>query len=278
METMSSIEHGHGGIAQALNARIYGTGAQTLVLVHGYGADQSVWHYLLPYLVCYFKVVVFDLVISGNVRPELYDRDKYSTFDGYAQDLTGVLRELNVTDSIYLGHSMSAMIGCVAATKNPHLFKHLILLGGSPRYLNAKDYVGGFEREDINAIFHDMRRNFSSWALGFAPKAIGLNDTKAIHEFRRSLERMNPENALDAAETVFRSDVRNILKRVKVPCTIIQSAKDFVVPKSVAFYMAGTLGSGSEVRILDTQGHLPQLTVYPLLFKVLKDVLGGDEL
>ncbi|XP_068649221.1 strigolactone esterase D14-like [Aristolochia californica] len=274
---MTCIQHGHGGIAEALNARMYGTGTQTLVLAHGYGADQSVWHYLIPYLVCYFRVVVFDLVISGNVRPELYDQDKYSTFDGYAQDLKGVLEELNVTDSIYLGHSMSAMVGCLASTSSPHLFKHLILLGGSPRYLNAKNYVGGFDRSDINALFHDIKRNFSSWASGFAPKAIGVNDTKSVQEFRSSLDKMNPRIALDAAETVFRSDLRKILKQVKVPCTIIQSAKDFVVPKSVASYMASKLGSRSKVRILNAHGHLPQLTAYPLLLKVLKDVVAADD-
>ena len=122
-----------GGIVDALNANIYGNGTQTLVLAHGFGTDQTVWHFLIPYLACYFKVVVFDLAFSPNVSSDVYDQNKYSTFDGYAQDLVCLLDELNLNKTIYLGHSMSAMIGCLAATKRPELFQHLVLLSGSPR-------------------------------------------------------------------------------------------------------------------------------------------------
>lgn len=127
-------DHG-GGIFEALNGKIYGNGTETLVLSHGFGADQSVWHYLMPYLACYFKVVVFDLVISPNVNPNLYHPKKYSNFTGYARDLVSLLDELNINNTIFIGHSMSAMIGCIAAIERPELFQHLILLGGSPRYV-----------------------------------------------------------------------------------------------------------------------------------------------
>lgn len=122
------------GIVNALNANFYGNGTQTLVLAHGFGTDQTVWHYLIPFLACYFKVLVFDLAFTPNVNSTLYDPNKYSTFDGYAQDLVCLLDELNLKKTIYVGHSMSAMIGCLAATKKPQLFQHLVLLNGSPRY------------------------------------------------------------------------------------------------------------------------------------------------
>lgn len=123
-------QHGGEGIIQALNATVHGNGAQTLVLSHGFGLDQNVWHFLIPSLVLYFKVVVFDLIF---VNPNLYDPKKYSNLNSYALDLVCLLDQLNVKRTIYMGHSMSAMIGCIAATKRPNLFRHLILLGGSPR-------------------------------------------------------------------------------------------------------------------------------------------------
>lgn len=125
-----------GHIVEALNVNVYGNGTQALVLAHGFGADQTLWHYLIPYLACYFKVVVFDLVFSPNVNPDLYNPKKYSNFNGYVQDLLCLLDQLNVNNTIYLGHSMSAMIGCIAATKRPDLFEHLILLSGSPRWFS----------------------------------------------------------------------------------------------------------------------------------------------
>lgn len=118
------------GIIKALNATVYGNGTQTLVLSHGFGLDQTVWHHLVPYLACYFKVVVFNLIF---VNANLYNPKRYTGFNSYAQDLVSLLDQLNVKKTIYLGHSMSAMIGCIAATRRPDLFEHLILLGASPR-------------------------------------------------------------------------------------------------------------------------------------------------
>ncbi|KAL1353516.1 hypothetical protein HN51_017447 [Arachis hypogaea] len=274
----TSCDFGGGGIVNALNANMYGNGSQTLVLAHGYGTDQRVWHFLIPYLACYFKVLVFDLAFSPNVRPQVYNEKKYgSSYDGYAADLVCLLDELNLNDTIYLGHSMSAMIGCLAATKRPQLFKHLILLSGSPRYLNGEGYKGGFERSVLDTIFKSIKQDFPSWVHSFAPTAIGVkNDPSAVAEFEDSLLRMKPEVALSVAKTVFLSDLRWVLPHVFVPCTIIQSKQDPVVPKHIAFYLKRKLGnngannSSNKVKILKTIGHFPQLTAYPLLLKVLK--------
>ncbi|KAF5750633.1 putative sigma factor sigb regulation protein rsbq [Tripterygium wilfordii] len=265
-------DHGE-GIVEALNAKFYGNGTETLVLSHGFGTDQSVWHYLIPYLACYFKVLVFDLIFGPNVNPDLYNPSKYSNFSGYAKDLMCLLDELNVSRSIYIGHSMSAMIGCIAATKRPHLFQQLMLLSGSPRYLNAEGYKGGFERFQLNAIFKAMNQNYSSWFQTFAPTAVAERDTAAIAEFEYSLGRMNPRTALSVAKTVFLSDLRRILPQVQVPCTIIQSRKDNMVPQNVCYYMKKKVGGHTRVNILNTQGHFPQLTAHPLLLEVLKRAL-----
>lgn len=141
------------------------------------------------------------------------------------------------------------------------------------RYLNTTRYTGGFTRPELNAFFNQIYTNFSSWISNFAPLAIGANSTTAIEELEGSLRRMKPEIALSAAETVLLSDLRRILPKVMVPTSIIQSKKDMVVPESVAFYMKRRLGAPAKVTILDTQGHFPQLTVYPLLLKVLRGVL-----
>lgn len=141
------------------------------------------------------------------------------------------------------------------------------------RYLNTTRYNGGFTRAELDAFFNQLDQNFSNWVLSFAPIAIGVKDTSAIAEFENSLGRMAPKIAVSVARTVFLSDLRRILPQVVVPSSIIQSRKDFVVPKTVAFYMKKRLGGPARVKILNTEGHFPQLTVYPLLLKVLKRFL-----
>ncbi|KAL2345351.1 hypothetical protein Fmac_006636 [Flemingia macrophylla] len=262
------------GYVHSLNAIFYGNGIQTLVLAHGFGTDQTVWHYLVPFLACYFKVLLFDLAFTPNVPPALYDPNKYSSFDGYAEDLVCLLDELKLKKTIYVGHSMSAMIGCLAAIKKPQLFQHLVLLGGSPRYLNDEGYEGGFSRSEVEAIFESVKQNFSGWTHTFAPNAISVNNPSAVAEFEQSLLKMNPQVALSVAKTVFLSDLRWVLPRVHVPCTIIQTRKDPIVPLSVASYITKKLATPSKVQILQTQGHFPQLTAYRSLFQVLRDSLS----
>ncbi|KHN43574.1 Sigma factor sigB regulation protein rsbQ [Glycine soja] len=187
-----------------------------------------------------------------------------------------LLDELNLKKTIYVGHSMSAMIGCIAATKKPELFEHLVQLGGSPRYLNEEGYEGGFTRSELDTIFESIKQNFSGWAHSFAPNAISTNNPAAVAEFERSLLRMiKPEVALSVAKTVFLSDLRWVLPLVRVPnSTIIQPREDPIVPVNVAFCMKSKLGSRSKVTILETQGHFRQLTAYRLLLQVLKDSLS----
>ncbi|CAN0927522.1 Strigolactone esterase D14 [Linum grandiflorum] len=258
-------------IARALNANLYGNGTQTLVLSYGYGLDQNVWHLLLPYLVCCFKVLVFDLAHSPNVAtPGFYDPRKYSTFEGYSQDLVSLLDELELKNTVYLGHSMSALIGCIAATQRPDLFQHLILLSGSPRYINDEGYTGGSQMSQLNALFQTMEADFSNWVRNFAPMAVTVNDTSAIEEFKQSLGKMNPEIAVSVAKAVFLGDLRAVLPKVTVPTSIIQSREDLFVPKFVGHYMKKNLGRPAKLKFLNTEGHFPQLTAHHLVLKALK--------
>ncbi|KAM1109347.1 hypothetical protein EV1_008858 [Malus domestica] len=168
---------------------------------------------------------------------------------------------------------MTAMVGCIASVQRPQLFQHLILLSGSPRYLNTTAYTGGFTRPQLDALFNEIGNNFTSWVPSFAPTPIGVNDTRAITEFENSLGRMSPRIAVRVARVVFLSDLRRILPQIIVPSSIIQSRKDFIVPKSVAFYMKKKLGGPAKVKIINTEGHFPQLTAYLLLLKVLKKLV-----
>lgn len=145
------------------------------------------------------------------------------------------------------------------------------------RYLNEGDaYYGGFERGGVTALLEAMKSNFSSWVPGFAAQAIGVNDIESIEKYKKSLGRMIPKVALDVAETVFFSDLREVLRQLQVPCTIIQSEEDFAVPKTVAYYMKQQLGGESRVEILPGRGHVPQLTNHHMLLDVLKRVLAVE--
>ncbi|KAH9327358.1 hypothetical protein KI387_007536, partial [Taxus chinensis] len=233
-------------VLEALNVRTMGCGKKTLVLSHGFGGDESAWNKILPSLATNFKVILFDMAFSGNVNPNHFDFDTYASLSAYATDLLTILEELKVEKCFYVGHSVSAMVGCIASIQRPQLFEKLVLLCASPRYLNDESYEGGFEREDIEGIFGSIKYDYKAWVANFAAQVVGVDDPRLVKEYSTTLGNMKPEITLAIAKTIFESDKRSMLSEVKTPCSIIQTKNDVVVPMVVPYYMQGRLGGGDK--------------------------------
>lgn len=264
-----------GVVEEAHNVKILGSGDQTIVLGHGFGTDQSVWKHLVPHLVDEYRVVLYDNIGAGTTNPDYFDFQRYSTLEGYAYDVIGIFEELGISSCIFVGHSVSAMIGTIASITRPDLFAKIVMVSGSPRYLNDVDYYGGFEQEDLDQLFQAIESNYKAWCSGFAPLAVGGDmDSVAVQEFSRTLFNMRPDIALSVAQIIFQSDMRHVLGHVSVPCHIIQSMKDLAVPVVVSEYLHQNLGSESIVEVMSTDGHLPQLSspdvVVPVLLRHIR--------
>ncbi|XP_024018016.1 probable strigolactone esterase DAD2 isoform X2 [Morus notabilis] len=261
-------------ILEALNVRVVGSGERTLVLAHGIGTDQSVWQRILPYFTPSYRVILYDLVCAGSVNPDYFDFRRYSTLDAFVDDLLAIVDALNVDRCFYVGHSVSAMTGILAAIRRPELFSKLVLVGASPRFLNDKDYHGGFEHGEIEKVFSAMEANYEAWVSGFAPLAVGADVPAAVREFSRTLFNMRPDITLFVSRTVFNSDLRGVLGLVKVPCCVMQTARDVSVPASVAGYLRDHLGGRNTVEMLETEGHLPHLSAPALFAQKLRRALA----
>ncbi|XP_050265021.1 probable strigolactone esterase DAD2 [Quercus robur] len=261
-------------LLENLNVRVEGSGQKTLVLAHGFGTDQSVWQRILPYFTPYYRVILYDLVCAGSVNPDFFDFRRYTTLDAYVDDLLYILDAHRVDRCAYVGHSVSAMIGILAAIRRPELFSKLILIGASPRFLNDNDYHGGFEQGEIEKVFEAMQSNYEAWVNGFAPLAVGADVPTAVREFSRTLFNMRPDISLFVSRMIFNSDLRGVLGLVKVPCCIFQTARDVSVPASVATYLKDHLGGRNTVEMLETEGHLPHLSAPYLLAQKLRRALS----
>ncbi|KAG6648887.1 hypothetical protein CIPAW_07G175400 [Carya illinoinensis] len=261
-------------LLEALNVRVEGSGQKFLVLAHGFGTDQSVWKGILPSFTPYYRVILYDLVCAGSVNPDYFDFRRYTTLDSYVDDLINILDALKVDRCAYVGHSFSAMIGILASIRRPELFTKLILIGASPRFLNDKDYHGGFERGEIEKVLYAMEANYNAWVQGFAPLAVGADVPDAVREFSRTLFNMRPDITLFVSRSIFNSDLRGVLGLVKVSCCIFQTTRDVSVPTSVATYLRDHLGGRNTVETLDTEGHLPHLSAPGLLATKLRRALS----
>lgn len=233
---------------------------RTLIFAHGFGSDQSCWRWVLPGFLKDFKIVLYDNVGSTEQNAFYYDPDKYKSLEDYADDLIALCHELNIKQAIMVAHSVSGMITLLALEKDPELFSKAFFIGASPRYLNDKNYIGGFEREDLLALYKEMQSNFIHWVHGFAPVIIGNEDKPELAaEFSRTLSKIRPDIAVDVARVIFESDFRHRLTKLNIPVIIIQSHNDVTVPLEVGEYLLTHIYR-SKLFIIDAKGHFPQLS------------------
>ncbi|KDP32036.1 hypothetical protein JCGZ_12497 [Jatropha curcas] len=226
------------GIVEAHNVKVVRKGEQLVILSHGFGSDQSVWKYLVPYLLeDYYRVILYDNMGTGTTNPDYFDFERYSSIEG-----------------------------AYASIARPDLFSKIIMLSATPRLLNDKNYNGGFE---------GLRSNYKAWCSGFAPMVLGGDmDSVAVQEFSQTLFNMRPDIAFSLVHLKFLTELRHILPMVTLPCHILQSEMDMAVPAAVSEYLNQHLGDPSIVEVMPTSGHLPHLSapdiVIPVILKHLR--------
>ena len=206
------------------NVKILGQGCQVIVFAHGFGCAQSSWKYITDAFLEDYRVVLFDYVGSGNSDISQYDYHKYSTLEGYASDVIDIIEALGLKDIIFVGHSVSSMIGMIAALQMPEAFKKLIFIGPSPKYLNDRDYIGGFESADIQTIFTQIAEDYVGWTKAISPAVMDKADQPALSDFlQECFEETEPSIALAFAMATFKADYRKHLKKLDTPSLTLQS-------------------------------------------------------
>jgi sigma-B regulation protein RsbQ len=251
-------------------------GAPAMVLAHGFGCDQSMWRFVAPALEATHRVVLFDHVGAGGSDLGAYDPQRYGSLGGYADDVLEILEELDLGPVVFVGHSVSAMIGALAAASRPDLFDRLVLVSPSPRYVDDGDdgYRGGFSAAEIDELLETMDDNYLGWSAFIAPVIMGNPDRPALgEELTNSFCRTDPAIARRFARTTFLADNRADLARVSTPALVLQCREDAIAPPAVGRYVHEHL-AGSELVLLDAVGHCPNLSAPDQVVDAITDYLS----
>jgi sigma-B regulation protein RsbQ len=242
------------------NVRVFGSGTQPMLFAHGFGCDQNMWRFVAPAFADDYRIVLFDYVGSGKSDLGAYDAKKYASLEGYAEDVLDICHALELENVIFVGHSVSSMVGVLAARREPERFAHLILVGPSPRYINDPPYVGGFERADIEGLLETMEKNYIGWANFLAPAIMkNAERPELAAELTDSFCSTDPVIARRFAEATFFADNRDDLAHVRVPSLILQCTDDMIAPNTVGEYLHREL-SGSTLRVMKATGHCPHMS------------------
>ena len=231
-----------------------------MLFAHGFGCDQNMWRYVAPAFADRYLVVLFDHVGAGSTDPTSYDPERHDSLQGYAEDVVEICDALGLRDVVFVGHSVSAMIGVLAHVARPDLFAALVLVGPSPRYINDEGYVGGFDRPDIEELLGSLESNYLGWSSAMAPVIMGNGDRPELgQELTASFCRTDPEIARQFARVTFLSDNRKDLGAVSVPTLVLQCRDDVIAPMEVGGYVHDAI-PGSVLTVLEATGHCPNLS------------------
>jgi sigma-B regulation protein RsbQ len=256
------------------NVKISGKGTQPMLFAHGFGCDQNMWRFVIPAFENEYKIIVFDYVGAGKSDSNAYNPERYSNLNGYAQDVLDICEELKLIDTVFVGHSVSSMIGVLAAIKQPKYFSNLIMIGPSPCYINDNDYTGGFERKDIEELMDTMDRNYIGWANFLAPAIMKNPERPELgQELTESFCSTDPQIARRFAAATFFSDNRKDLLKVTTPCLIMQCSEDIIAPLEVGDYLHAHLRN-SKLKVMKATGHCPHMSHPDETIAIMRDYLS----
>jgi sigma-B regulation protein RsbQ len=243
------------------NVRVGGrVDGRPIVFAHGFGCDQNMWRFVAPAFEADHRTVLFDHVGAGGSDLNAYDPARYGSLAGYADDVVEICRELEVADAVFVGHSVSAMIGVLAAARAPEAIGALVMVGPSPRYIDDAGYVGGFAETDIQELLESMESNFLGWSSAMAPAIMANADRPELgEELTASFCRTDPEIAARFARVTFTSDNRTDLATVSVPTLVLQCSDDVIAPPEVGEFVHQQIPGSVLVRMAAT-GHCPNLS------------------
>ncbi|MFV0126518.1 alpha/beta fold hydrolase [Streptomyces sp. HMX112] len=235
-------------------------GGPVLMLAHGFGCDQNMWRLVAPVLAERYQVVLFDYVGSGRSDRSSWSEERYASLHGYARDVVEICDELDLRDVVFVGHSVSAMVGVLAAEAAPQRFSSLVMVGPSPCYIDDESYRGGFSADDIDELLESLESNYLGWSATMAPVIMGNPERPELgEELTNSFCATDPDIARVFARTTFLSDSREDLKAVKLPTLVLECSQDVIAPPEVGAFVHAAI-PGSRLVTLDANGHCPQLS------------------
>ncbi|MFD9353487.1 alpha/beta fold hydrolase [Streptomyces sp. NPDC060031] len=247
----------------------------TVVLAHGFGCDQNMWRLTVPALVEDYRVVLFDYVGSGRSDLSAFSEDRYASLDGYVRDVMEICDALDLRDAVFVGHSVSAMIGVLAAGMAPERIGALVMVAPSPRYIDDEGYRGGFSAQDIDELLDSLESNYLGWSAAMAPVIMANADRPELgEELTNSFCATDPAMARVFARTTFLSDSRDDLKRVSVPTLVLECTQDAIAPREVGAFVHQAI-EGSTLITLDATGHCPHLSAPESTNEAITSFLAG---
>ena len=255
------------------NVQISGEGERILMFGHGFGCDQNTWRAIVPAFTERFKIVLFDYVGAGKSNLDAYNEHRYSSLEGYSQDIIDICSALNLKNVTFIGHSVSSMIGLLAVKMQPSTFEKIIFIGPSPCYMNKPGYAGGIEPDDLEALLDVMDSNYLGWSMTMAPLIMGKeNPTELADSLQASFCATDPSIARKFARVTFLSDNRADLAGLSIPSLTIQCNDDFLTSTTIAEYIREHTPL-NQIAILDSSGHCPHLSDPEGVIKAIKEFI-----
>jgi sigma-B regulation protein RsbQ len=256
-------------------------GSMPILFGNGFGTSQKVWKPVIELLGPEYTAITYEYAGGSPSTVNLYSNARHATYYGFVEDLLELIDGLDIGSLTYVGHSMGGMIGLLGALAEPEIFKKLILVGSSARYVDdpQSGYRGGFTKEQLDQLLAAMQTDYSAWANGFSAAAMGNPDLADLSaDFSHSLKSLRADMAFRILRTAFMSDHRmevDAFSRLEKPCCVVQSSHDLAVSADAAKWLAQN--ASAQYVGLQIEGHFPHIVNPQVIANIVRDFVPTHE-
>jgi len=251
-----------------------GEGKSSLLFIHGWAGDSSVWYRQLDYLSDRFRTVCLDL--PGHGKSGWQD----IKFDSLIDDILFICRELRLKNVALFGLSFGGQIAIRLALEST-LFKKLILVDTTPKFIKGDGFKTGLSLSQVRKLSKQLDDNFPNILVVFARSLFTEKERKketfantwSVFLKRRSFPKKEAlKKMLGMIEDI---DFRDELSKIKIPTLIICGEKDNICPVYVAEFFNKNI-INSKLQIIKQCGHMPLLTEPDKFNKIIDKFLSDD--
>lgn len=227
---------------------------KSIIFVHGFPYDHSMWDYQIEALKDKYYCVTFDIRGLGKS----YIGDGQYTMEAFVWDLFSIIDELKLVKPILCGLSMGGYISLRAIEKEQEKFGGLILCDSRSE---ADNNDGKLTRS--NAINKINVEGVEAFVNEFVPKCFHPKTPERFSDmYKRIFETAKTQNPIGVKGSLLamlsRRDTTKFLKNITIPTIIFVGKKDALTPPDVMKKMSDKF-KNAKFFVVPKAGHMSPL-------------------
>ena len=226
-----------------------------LVLIHGWGMHSGIWEPIIDKFSNEYTLHLVDIPGMG----------KSHVIDPYdLNHVVEVISESLPTSFDILGWSLGSLITLKMSLMYPEKIHRMVLVGGTPCFINQIDWSHGVDIRDFNDFANKLFKNYKSTMINFYTLQLmhSKNSKLLIKKLKQIDEAENPPDVKSlqhGLDILFKNDLRDDINKIDHQTLLIVGDMDRLTPKSASMWLESHMKKG-QLKVIEGASHIPFLS------------------